>query len=86
MALIANYFYIYYSGHVPTIYQECKHFIVGDGCLIGLNFTNHVDIVIILDTSNSINENEFNMLTSSLSTAIRTKFPTDDDMQNAMTM
>ena len=59
---------------------------MGDGCLIGLNFTNHVDIAIILDTSNSILEQEFNMLTSSLSTAIKTKFPTDDDMQNAMTM
>ena len=57
---------------------------MGDGCLIGLNFTNHVDIAIILDTSNSISEREFNMLTSSLSTAIETQFPTDDDMKNAM--
>ena len=66
--------------------EECKHFIVGDGCSIGLNFTNHVDIAIILDTSESINQHEFSMLSTSLSGAIESTFPKSGDVRTALTM
>jgi hypothetical protein len=63
-------------GNIPTTNDECEHFIVGDGCLISLEETWNADVLILFDTSISINEEEYGWLKYDLSNAVLQTFPT----------
>lgn len=51
---------------------------MGDGCLISLEHTWNADIVLLFDSSNALNGEEFGWLTFDLSQAVLQTFPQID--------